>query len=205
MIYLAIALVIGYGFGCLQSAYVVGRVFGKIDIREHGSGNAGMTNVSRVLGVKLGAFVLVFDAIKAIVAMMLVTYIFYGQVWPYVPYAAAIVAGLGVVLGHCFPFYLKFKGGKGVASALGLVIYFDWRVLAICLSIGLVSVILTRYISLASLASVIALFITTTIFYHNEPVIMFAMWVVVAIILVRHRANIKRLISGNENKFRFKR
>ncbi|MCL2377014.1 MAG: glycerol-3-phosphate 1-O-acyltransferase PlsY [Defluviitaleaceae bacterium] len=199
-------VLIGYIVGCLQSAYIVGRLFGKIDIRDHGSGNAGMTNVTRVMGFKAGAVVLVMDMAKAVAAVMLANFVFHGRIYGMegIEYLPGLLTGLGVVLGHNFPFYLKFRGGKGIASSIGVALMFDLRILAIAFGIALVVLIVVRYMSLASLVGLLTFGIVTTIFFNEMPIIIIA-WIIAALAFFTHRANIVRLVKGEESKFNFKK
>ena len=205
-ILLFLFVLIGYAVGCLQAAYFVGRKFGKIDIREHGSGNAGMTNVARVMGAKAGAVVLLLDTAKAVAAIMLANYVFYGRVYGMegIEYLPGLLTGLGVILGHNFPFYLKFRGGKGIACTLGLALMFDWRVMAIAIGVTFFTLVFSKYMSLASLLGLITLGLTTTLLFNDLPVI-FAMWAIAALGFFTHRKNIVRLIKGEENKFSIKK
>lgn len=201
-----ICLLIGYCFGCLQSAYFLGRVVGKIDIREYGSGNAGFTNTTRVLGKKIGAMVFVFDLFKVISAYIICSLIFDGggsfvngkSLLP------GVYAGLGAVLGHNFPFYLKFRGGKGIACTLGLMLCVDWQVALAVYAIGFVVFVVKKYISLASLTMAllypIFMIITKSVFgFGAEEIIL--MFVLCVLAYVKHKSNIQRLLSGTENKF----
>jgi len=199
-------IVIGYFVGCFQTAYFVGRIFGKIDIREHGSGNAGMTNVTRVMGAKAGVVVLLLDVAKAVAAIMLVNYVFHGRVYGMqgIEYLPGLLTGLGVILGHNFPFYLKFRGGKGIASTLGLALMFDWRVLVIALGIGLVVLVVGKYMSLASLIA-LTTFAAVTTGLFDEPLIIIIAWIIAGLGFFTHRKNIGRLIRGEENKFSIKK
>jgi acyl phosphate:glycerol-3-phosphate acyltransferase len=117
-----LCLGIGYLFGLLQTSYIIGKVKG-IDIRNHGSGNAGTTNALRVLGTKAGLLVFLGDTIKCILAILVIRFM-YGNSNPNMIYLYALYAGTGAILGHNFPFYLKFKGGKGIAATAGLIIAF---------------------------------------------------------------------------------
>lgn len=192
-------LLIGYGFGCLQSAYVVGRLFGKIDIREHGSGNAGMTNIIRVMGAKAGLAVGAFDIVKAAAAYLFVSLLFAKTDTAHL---AGLYAGIGAILGHNFPFYLKFKGGKGVACTVGIMAIFDWRIALVILAIAVIVFLFTKYISVASLL-VALLFPIALIFKYETEVVLLGFFMM-ALCYYQHRANIKRLINGNENKFTIK-
>jgi len=200
---------IGYPLGSLQFAYFVGKIFGKIDIREHGSGNAGTTNVYRVMGVRNGLIVLFFDVLKTMIPIMVLNYILYdGRIWNLdsgAEYIPGFLMGLGIVVGHCFPFYLKFRGGKGVACVIGMVIMFDPRVLAIVLTISAVIVIVTRFISLASTTGFISLAAVTTYYYTEYIAIVAMVWFLCALGLFTHRKNIKWLFTGQESRFNFKR
>jgi len=197
----------GYLVGCLQTAYFVGRKVGKIDIREHGSGNAGMTNVARVLGAKPGVIVLVADVAKAVAAIMVANYVFYGRVFGMqgIEYLPGLLAGLGVILGHNFPFWLKFRGGKGIASTIGLAIMFDWRVLAIAACIGILVLLTAKYMSLASLVALTVFAAVATILYIDFWPIVTIAWIIAALGFFTHRKNIGRLIKGTESKFHLKK
>ena len=193
---------IGYVAGCFQTAYFIGKIVGKIDIREHGSGNAGMTNVIRVMGVKPGVVVLVLDVAKAVGAIMLANYVFHGRIYGMqgIEYLPGLLTGLGVILGHNFPFYLKFRGGKGIASTLGLALMFDLRVLAAAAAVGVVLLLTVKYMSLASLVALVVFAMATTILF-DEPSIIIVAWIIAALGFFTHRKNIARLINGTESKF----
>jgi len=197
----ALFVLVGYGIGCLQTAYIVGRVVGKIDIRDHGSGNAGMTNVARVMGVRAGLVVLATDILKAVAAVMLANFVFHGRIYGMqgLEYLPGLLCGLGVILGHNFPFYLKFRGGKGIASSIGVAFMFDWRVLVLTLVVAFVVLAVKKYMSLASLAACLAFAVSTTILFNEIPVILVT-WGICALGFITHRHNIARLIKGEETK-----
>lgn len=200
-----LCLAIGYVFGLFQTGYLYGKLH-KIDIRNYGSGNAGTTNALRVLGKKAGLIVFLGDFFKTVFACLLVRILFKENpsLDMYVLYA-----GVGVILGHNFPCYLHFKGGKGIASTAGILVAMDWRITLVCAVIFLASVILTRYVSLGSILVVVA-FLAQIIFYglggsyQVAPENMTEFFCVAAFVTLmaiwRHRANIKRLLSGTENK-----
>ena len=202
-----VCLAIGYCFGLFQTAFIYGKMHG-IDIREKGSGNAGTTNALRVLGKKAGLIVFLGDALKAVFAMVLVHFLFENS---HLEMGALlrIYAGAGVVLGHNFPFYMGFKGGKGIAASAGLLAAMDWRVMLVCLIVFVLVVAVTRYVSLGSIL-VMILFSTGMIFFamrgdfgiHVEFLPEFClMATVIAVMGIwRHRTNIRRLLSGTENK-----
>ena len=198
-----ICLLIGYGFGCIQTAYIVGKLSKKIDVREHGSGNAGMTNVVRVIGKRAGLLVFICDVLKAISAFIVCSLIFRGggSFFPGgLPVEPGLYAGLGVILGHNFPFFLKFKGGKGIASSLGIMLAIDWRAALAVYVIGFSIIAITRYISLSSLAMVL-LFPLMLILFSHHPEIVIMTFTMTAMAFILHRGNIQRLINGTEPKF----
>ena len=204
----------GYLCGLLQTSYIYGRLNG-IDIREYGSGNAGTTNALRVLGKKAGLVVFLGDVFKAVIAVVSVMLIIKG-IYPNEVYMFIAYAGFGVVLGHNFPFYLKFKGGKGIAATAGVVLGFlDPVIILTCLVVFTVAVAITRYVSLGSILMVTTFATMYTIFALSgkysfdlnvaaskecmiESVIVVIVMALMAI--YRHKANIKRLINHEENK-----
>ena len=197
-----LCLFIGYIFGCFQTGYFYGKSKG-IDIRNYGSGNAGTTNTLRVLGKKAGYITYLGDALKAIFAIMIVKYIIYGQlITPSMDFHLLLAyTGFGVALGHNYPFYLNFKGGKGIATTSGVMLALDLR-------IGLIGIIgffiiffATRYVSVGSLYMSLAFPICVLIFYPGEWH-LFAVSVICWLMAwMRHRENIKRLLNGTENRF----
>lgn len=192
-----ICLLLGYCIGCFSTGYVVGKL-NDIDIRNYGSGNAGTTNALRTLGWKAGVITFVGDALKAILCIILVRNI----IFPGVDNAQLLqmYAGLGVVLGHNFPFWLKFKGGKGIAATGGVMLAFDWRLGLIVFIVFSVLVIATRYVSLGSLA-ISALFpLWMLVVYPGDLHMLLVSIVFTASAFIKHRSNIKRLLSGTENK-----
>ena len=202
-------LLIGYVCGLFQTAYIYGSING-IDIREHGSGNSGTTNALRVLGKKAGLIVFAGDILKILAAGFLVTVLFnQGDFFGDRAALYKLYAGLGAVLGHNFPFYLNFKGGKGIAVTSGLILMMDWRITILCLIAFALTVGLTRYVSLGSLV-ITALFMISWIFLGQTgrlaltpahlPESYVLVFLIVAMAYWRHRANIKRLIAGTESK-----
>ena len=176
-----LCLVIGYAFGNFQTAYILGKMNG-IDIREYGSGNAGTTNAIRVLGTKAGLTVFIGDMLKSLIALLLVGALF-GKSHPESVLLLKSWAFMGVVLGHDYPFYMNFKGGKGVAVMAGFAFGYHWSFIPTSLLLFFVPYLTTTYVSLANLIEMylIQFFLTFMAFY-------------------RHRANIGRLLTGTERK-----
>lgn len=158
-----ICIVIGYIFGLIQSGYLYGKA-NHMDIRQYGSGNAGSTNVLRVMGKKAGAIVFLGDFFKAVFAMAVCRLLFKGNADVDL---LALYAGLGVTLGHNFPFYLKFKGGKGIACMAGIMTAMDLRITLTCFVIFSVTVFLTRYVSLGSILVSLTFFAELVIFERH--------------------------------------
>lgn len=207
-----ISLLIGYAFGLFQTGYLYGKSKG-IDIRTEGSGNAGTTNSLRVLGWKAGAVTFLGDLLKAIFAVLLVKLIFRNS-YPEAVKVLELYAGFGAVLGHNFPCYLQFKGGKGIACTSGMIL----AVLPISAPVSLVLFILavavTRYVSLGSILVVCSYLAQVIIFgqlgyLHLEKALLIEFYIVsacfTAMALWKHRENIGRLINGTENKFGMKK
>ncbi|MCR5093394.1 MAG: glycerol-3-phosphate 1-O-acyltransferase PlsY [Lachnospiraceae bacterium] len=208
-----LCILIGYLFGVFQTAYFYGRLKG-IDIRKHGSGNAGTTNTLRVLGTKAGLIVLFGDMIKCILAIVVTTLIFRG-IHPDMIYLLKIYTAAGCVLGHDFPFYMNFKGGKGIACTAGYLIAFHWVYIPIGLAAFFIPFLLTHFVSLGSLclytSFIVALGILGQIgFFGMEQMLLLEMYFIAFLMTVlafwQHRANIGRLLHGNERKtFLFKK
>ncbi|MCL2407652.1 MAG: glycerol-3-phosphate 1-O-acyltransferase PlsY [Defluviitaleaceae bacterium] len=213
------SLLIGIAFGHFQTAYIFGRVFKKIDIRDHGSGSSGMTNANRVMGKKFGVPVLIIDAAKGFFAFVLCAYIFggisafgvfsfeYRQTLEAVysnPWLPGLYGGLGAVLGHMFPIYMRFRGGKSIAAALGLVIALNPIMALITFGVWGIVVMVTRYVSLASIVGLIMLPVMLHTFFMGTNdgfmEIVAVGYFLTVLITYKHKDNIKRLLNGNENK-----
>ena len=192
--------IIGYLLGNVSSGYLVSRAYGLRDIRKHGSGNSGTTNVLRTLGWLPSVLTLLGDCLKGYVACLI------GQALA--GDAGMLIGGLAAILGHDFPAFMGFKGGKGIATSLGLIIAIDpWLALAL-LVVQIVAVALTRYMSIASLITTVAFPVLTAILHHNRenfPLFLGAACIASALSLFGHRGNIQRLIRGEENKLDFER
>ena len=202
-----ISLLIGYVFGLFQTSYIIGKVH-KTDIREHGSGNAGTTNALRTFGKKAGAMTLLGDCLKCVLAIVTVRLIFGNHASDVLP-LLAIYSAAGCVLGHNFPVYLGFRGGKGIAASVGFLIAFDWRLFVLCAVVFFALFFLTHYVSLCSLSAyLIALIAMIVRGEHGgygmdraHTLEMYAVMVFLTCLAFwRHRANIVRLVHGKESK-----
>ncbi len=217
ILYRIICIIFGYGFGLIQTAYLYGKIK-NIDIRDYGSGNSGTTNAMRVLGKKAGLITFIGDLGKAILCSVLILVLFqYGMGYSsdYV-LLLRFYGGVGVVLGHNFPFYMNFKGGKGIAATSGVILSLgDYKLILIELAIFIGVTLITKYVSLGSLCIMAAFFIQVVI-YNELGILGFKnnlhltgehrieMYIIVLFIAAlawyKHRANIKRLLNGTENK-----
>lgn len=204
-----ICLIIGYIFGLFQSGFFYGKAHG-IDIREHGSGNSGTTNTLRVLGTKAGLIVFAGDCLKTILAIVVARLVFSGSHSDIMP-LLSLYAGAGAILGHNYPFYMNFKGGKGIAATAGMVIAFDpyFTLAGIIVFFGLFFT--THYVSLGSLSVYVVLMIMMVIcgqtgfrFDTMPTAQVYEMYVLFFLLLLlafwKHKENIKRLLSGTERK-----
>lgn len=202
-----VCVIIGYIFGLFQTSYIYGKLHG-IDIKEHGSGNAGTTNTLRVLGKKAGAIVLFGDIMKTGLAMVLVRILFkekYADILPLL----SLYAGAGAILGHDFPFYLHFKGGKGIACTAGLIIFFHPYMILPEVITFFGTFFATHYVSLGSLLVNLVLIAEMIIFgqmgiFGMEQAALNEMYIVTVLLATLafwgHRANIDRLIHKTERK-----
>ncbi|MBQ8878713.1 MAG: glycerol-3-phosphate 1-O-acyltransferase PlsY [Lachnospiraceae bacterium] len=202
-----ICIVIGYVFGLFQTAFIYGKMHG-IDIRDHGSGNAGTTNALRVLGTKAGLIVFAGDVIKCILAMVVCSAIF-GAANPEKAYLLRLYGAAGAILGHNFPFYLNFRGGKGIAATAGLILAFHpfFIPMGVILFFGIF--LTTHYVSLGSLLVYAGLMIEMVIcgqlgVFGSPQAVLNEMYVITAFLTImayyKHRENIGRLLKGNERK-----
>lgn len=181
---------LGYLLGALPFGFIVGKIY-KIDIRKYGSGNIGFTNVMRVLGIKPAAFVLFFDALKGYLAT------WYGS--SIGGETLAVFGALAAMAGHSWPFILKFKGGRGVATGFGIIIFLSYKITIFAFVLWLIIASLTRYVSLASIIA--AIYVPAAMIITQKPIAYIIFSIVGAsLVVIRHTANIKRLLNGTESK-----
>ncbi len=200
-----IVSIIAYLLGSISFSVIFGKKFAGIDVRTQGSGNAGSTNVLRTVGKKAAALTLLCDCLKGILAVLIA--IIAGNIASGTDKALLVqLAAIFVVLGHTFPIFFGFKGGKGVATSLGVILIINWKIGLICLVFALVLMAFSKIVSLGSVAAAI-LFPILTVFIHTNYIvegnyIIFGI-ILAAFVLYNHRANISRLLEGKENKINF--
>ncbi len=193
IIRILICAIVAYLLGSINTSILVGKLFGMKDIREHGSGNAGATNTLRTLGKKAAALTVLGDAIKGILAIIAARIIGEGAICTY-------VAGICVVLGHNFPVFFGFKGGKGILTSTAVIFMTDWRIgiILTVISIGIMAI--SKYVSLGSIAGSVLFPVLIAIFYPGDMKILAFAIVLGILAIIRHKQNISRLLNGTENK-----
>ena len=208
VLYIVIAL-IAYAIGSINFSVIFSRKFAGFDIREKGSGNAGSTNMLRSVGKKAALITLVCDVLKGIIAIV-IAYIF-SRIWKDANGALLVqIAAICVVIGHTYPIFFEFRGGKGVATSLGVLICINWQIGLLCLVFALVIMAITRMVSAGSVTAAI-LFPILTLFKVGEKFFIvsgnyFIFSIILAIIVIfNHRENVKRILEGKENKLSFKK
>lgn len=210
MSYILIAI-IAYLIGSINFSIIISKKLAGFDVREKGSGNAGTTNMLRSVGKKAAIITLICDILKGVVSIGIAIVI--GRIWNNLNAELLLqIAGIAVVIGHTFPIFFEFKGGKGVATSLGVLLISNWQIGLICLVFALVLMALTRMVSLGSCAAAV-LFPVLTLFINEHYIVLtngkdgkvyFIYSIILAIIvLYNHRSNIKRILNGTENKLSF--
>ena len=207
VIAIIIVAIIAYLIGSINFAVVLSKKMAGFDVRTKGSGNAGSTNMLRSVGKKAAALTLVFDILKGVIAIFIAWLI--GKIPGLDASILVQVAGIFAIIGHTFPVFYGFKGGKGVATSLGVLLVTNWSIGIVCLVFALVLMVLTRWVSLGSIAAAV-LFPMLVIFMPSSAYIAEGNYVAFAIILAlivifNHRENVKRLLQGKENKLSFKK
>lgn len=209
MVFNIIVAIVAYLIGSINFSVIFSKKMAGFDVREKGSGNAGTTNMLRSVGKKAAAITLICDVLKGIVAILIAMFVG----WAFKVENASLlvqISGIAVVLGHTFPIFFGFKGGKGVATSLGILIMSNWQIGLICLVFALVLMVLTRMVSLGSCAAAV-LFPVLTLFINEHYIVsqgssyLIYSIILAVIVLFNHRSNIKRILSGKENKISFKK
>ena len=212
MIIYIIMAIIAYCIGSVNFSVIFSKKFAGFDVREKGSGNAGTTNMLRSVGKKAAAITLICDILKGVVSIGIA--ILLGNIPEINKELLVQIAGVAVILGHTFPVFFGFKGGKGVATSLGVLLLSNWQIGLICLVFALVLMCLTRMVSVGSCAAAV-LFPVLTLFINEHYTVLtegksgnvyFIYSLILAVIvLFNHRSNIKRILNGTENKISFKK
>ena len=197
-----IVAVIAYLIGSINFSIIISKKFAGFDVREKGSGNAGTTNVLRAVGIKAALITLICDILKGVIAILIAKII--GNIFESLDKVLLIeLAGIFVVLGHVFPVFFGFKGGKGVATSLGVILMVDWKVGLICLIFALVITAFSRMMSMGDVGAAI-LFPILTLFMTGIEYFVYSL-ILAVIVIFNHRENIKRILNGTENKISFKK
>ncbi len=208
MTYYIIMAIVAYAIGSISFSVIFSKKMAGFDVREKGSGNAGSTNVLRSVGKRAAALTLICDVLKGVVAILIAVLL--GNIVKELDKALLVqIAAVAVVIGHTFPIFFGFKGGKGVATSLGILLVINWQIGLICLVFALVIMVLTRMVSAGSVLAAI-LFPVLVLFIGQEYYIVsgnyFIFSVIMALIVAfNHRSNIKRILNGTENKLSFKK
>ena len=205
-----IMAVIAYFIGSINFSVIIVRKMAGIDVRQEGSGNAGSTNVLRTIGLKAALLTLICDILKGVIAILVALLI--GNIVKNIDRALLVqLAGIFVILGHTFPIFFEFKGGKGVATALGVLLMSNWEIGLICLVFALVIIIASRMVSMGAVGAAI-LFPVLTLFMNDNFIVAasgmkyFIYSLILALIVIfNHRENIKRIMNGTENKIELKK
>ena len=204
-----IVAIIAYCLGSISFSVIISKKFAGFDVREKGSKNAGSTNVLRTVGKKAAVLTLICDILKGVVAVLIAVLL--GNLIEGTDKALLVqIAGIFVVIGHTFPIFFKFKGGKGIATSLGILLMINWQIGLICLVFALVIMAFTKMVSVGSIGAAI-LFPVLTLFIHTNFIVeangmkyfVFSV-LLAALVIFNHRENIKRIASGTENKLSFK-
>lgn len=216
MFLLATIIILSYLIGSIPTSILISKAAKGIDIRDHGSGNAGGTNVMRVLGWKHGVLVILLDALKGVLAVVVVARLHYGSMpfenaTPFDDFTLVqIIAGVAAVVGHIWTVFAGFKGGKGIATALGMLIMIVTVDMLVAIGVFILVVTFSRYVSLGSLAAAIAvpltLIVRENIFHVDIPsynTLLPFLILLALLVIFTHRKNVVRLLNGNESKISF--
>lgn len=193
-----ICIAIAYLLGNISGGMIFGKLLFNKDIRDYGSKNAGTTNALRVFGIKAGTLTFIVDVLKSLLAC------FIGM--KLLGLSGILLAGIFVVIGHNWPIFLNFKGGKGIASSFGFIMFLDYKIAIVAIIIFIIIVILTKYISLGSmLTTTLVLPISYIFFGYRNIYVLLTFLLLASLSIFRHNSNIIRLINGNENKIKIKK
>jgi glycerol-3-phosphate acyltransferase PlsY len=202
VVLIIILSVIAYFLGSIPSAVWIGKALHGIDVREFGSGNAGATNTFRVLGKKAGSIVLIMDMLKGFLAAYMVNFTtINATISPYQYVNIQLLFGLLAVVGHLFPIFAQFKGGKGIATLFGMIVCIDYKPALLCMGIFLFILLVTRYVSLGSILAAISFpFLMVYVFKEDVPLFIAFGITAALMVVLTHQKNIRKLVNGTENK-----
>lgn len=206
-----IVAIIAYLIGSISFSVIISKKMAGFDVREKGSGNAGSTNVLRTVGKKAALITLVCDILKGVVAILIA--LLAGNIIKGLDNALLVqLAGVFVIIGHTFPIFFKFKGGKGIATSLGVLLMINWQIGLICLVFALLLMALTKMVSVGSIAAAVLFPVLVLFINQNYIVSESSNWsylifsiVITLLVIFNHRENIKRILNGTENKISFKK
>lgn len=208
--YIVVAI-IAYLIGSISFSVIISKKVAGFDVREKGSGNAGSTNVLRTVGKKAAAITLLCDILKGVVAIGIA--LLAGKIIQGLDNALLVqLAAIFVIIGHTFPIFFKFKGGKGIATSLGVLLMINWQIGLICLVFALLLIILTKMVSVGSIAAAVLFPVLVLFINQNYIVVESSNWsylifsiIVALLVIFNHRENLKRIFNGTENKISFKK
>lgn len=208
--YIVVAI-LAYLLGSISFSVIISKKMAGFDVREKGSGNAGSTNVLRTVGKKAAIITLICDILKGVVAILIA--LLAGRIIQGLDNALLVqIAGVFVILGHTFPVFFRFKGGKGIATSLGVLLIINWQIGLICLVFALILMILTRRVSIGSIAAAILFPVLVLFINQNYIVAESTNWsylifsiIVALFVIFNHRSNIKRILNGTESKISLKK
>ncbi|NLK86106.1 MAG: glycerol-3-phosphate 1-O-acyltransferase PlsY [Clostridiaceae bacterium] len=192
----AISIIVGYLLGSLNTSLIIGRFY-KVDVRQHGSGNAGMTNTLRTLGKKAALMVIPGDLLKGVLAYFAGYFIYGGEL-------GGMLGGTACIIGHIWPAFFGFKGGKGVLTTFAVLLMFDWQIALGLFAVFILILLLTKYVSLGSVTAAFLFPISAAVFGRETQVLVFS-GIIALLVILRHHENIGRLLSGTESKFSLSR
>ena len=197
----ALTLLVSYLLGCFNGSVMTSHFIIRDDVRQHGSGNAGLTNFYRTYGARYALCVIICDMGKTVLACLIGGYLMHWVVGDWT--LGLLIAGIGCELGHMFPVFFGFKGGKGILSGGTLVWLLDWRVALIAWGLFAALWLATKYVSLGSVSAAVSMPVATWLFCGHSPVYTVLAVVIAGLVVWCHRENIQRLVRGEERKFRW--
>ena len=195
-----VVILVGYCLGNINGAIIISKCMMKDDVRSHGSGNAGLTNFFRTYGGFQSLLVILIDVLKCVIACLLA-----GWLLPEFGIFAKLAAGVATILGHSYPAAAGFRGGKGILCGAAMAACTDWRVFALILTVFIVTIALTRYVSLGSVLAAVTFAVMFMVLHWGETDVLILAVFAASFVIFRHRSNIVRLVKGTESKLSFRK